>query len=186
MTTRATVPVIGQDDEVQMGELATKNNEEEEEEGVGVIYGGDCGSRSSCSDTPPSISPSSSMLPPIAISNEVDGSVSNCSSALGRLNRVESLLQPTNMSSENPPQTQLSTETIPSNSTTQMLEARIVQLEQTLRVLVTTLQEQNLQRNEQNQLPQQYQDTRGGGSQQQQPGHSREGSDVSFHPISLC
>ena len=64
-----------------------------------------------------------------------------------------------------------------------MLEARIVQLEQTLRVLVTTLQQQQLQLHSQNQMHQQQD-----GQHQQlddgndhKPGHTREGSDVSSY-----
>ena len=65
-----------------------------------------------------------------------------------------------------------------------MLEARIVQLEQTLRVLVTTLQEQQLQLHQQNQLTHQqqlqHQQLNDGRMQEQHPpGHTREGSDVS-------
>ena len=205
MTTKATAMVVISDDGEQRGfDRAMKDSDEE----VGGDGGGGSGSRSSCSDsdTPPSLSPSSSLLP-ISISStsgdekrtlstrEAGYEVGNSSCApatatattlSATADRAELFTQSTMMSTETetPPPT-TTTETTIEDSTTQMLEARIVQLEQTLRVLVTTLQQQQLQLNSQNQMPQQQD-----GQHQQlddgndhKPGHTREGSDVSSSPI---
>ena len=207
MATKAAAMVGISDDGEQRGfDRAMKDSDEEVAAIIGGGGGSGSGSRSSCSDsdTPPSLSPSSSLLPISISSTSVDEKRtlstreagyevgnSSCAPATATAttlsataDRAELFTQSTMMSTETetPPPT-TTTETTIEDSTTQMLEARIVQLEQTLRVLVTTLQQQQLQLHSQNQMHQQQD-----GQHQQlddgndhKPGHTREGSDVSSY-----
>lgn len=199
MTSTAAVAVVGQDDDEQVEvERAFKDSEEV---GGGGGDGDGSGGGSSCSDTPPSLSPSSSLIP-ISMSptsGEEDRSIEprdadyydagdiasvSVSAAVATAtsspsHSAEFLPQPTTATMEIPPRTPPATEATATESKTQMLEARIVQLEQTLRVLVTTLQEQQQQLHQQNHLPHQQLDD-GSIQEQHLPGHTREGSDVSY------
>ena len=191
MTTTATAPKDSQDvDDQDHGEKVRA-----------IIDGGS--HSSSCSDTPPSLSPSSSLLPismstsrgeeRTMIAHELDSSGVNYISSISvtttmksaATDRTESLIQPPALGGQNETLPPAAAETTAKDSTTQMLEARVLQLEQALRALVTTLQGQQVHLYQQNHyVSEQHQEIDEATIQQQhQPGHSREGSDVSSYPF---
>ncbi len=178
MTTIAAAPKVSQEDDDQ-----------DHGEKVRATIGG--GSRSD----PPSLSPSSSFVPismpstsggeeRTMVTRDADSGVNYISSISASAtipaaaDRTESLIQPPSMRGENEIPPPAAAETTANDSTTQMLEARILQLEQALRVLVTTLQGQLNQQN--HDVPEQHQEIdEGRRHKQQQHGHTRGGSDVS-------